>query len=253
MKGQKNFQSTSYLSKVSDFVTIKSLVFIFLWICSFKNISWVSINQNYYLFGSSNCPIFDQSMLSVTQSWLILFNTIDSSLPGPSIQGIFLSKNTGVSCHFLSSRDQTLVSCISCTAGRVFTTEPPGKVKVKVTQSCPTLCDPMNYTVHGILQARILEWVAFPFSRGSSQPRDRTQVSLIAGGFFTSWATEEAQEYWSILESISSPADLPNPGIELGSPVLQVDCLPTELSGKPPKNILIIVTDISSQQCLMWS
>ena len=46
------------------------------------------------------------------------------------------------------------------------------KVKVKVTQSCPTLCDPMNYTVHGILQARILEWVTFPFSRGSSQPRD---------------------------------------------------------------------------------
>ena len=45
------------------------------------------------------------------------------------------------------------------------------KVKVKVAQSCPTLCDPMDYTVHGILQARILEWVAFPFSGGSSQPR----------------------------------------------------------------------------------
>ena len=44
---------------------------------------------------------------------------------------------------------------------------------------------PMDYTVHGILQARILEWVAFHFSRGSSQPRDRTQVSHIAGGFFT--------------------------------------------------------------------
>ena len=43
-------------------------------------------------------------------------------------------------------------------------------MKVKVTQSCPTLCDPMNYTVHRILQARILEWVPFPFSRGSSQP-----------------------------------------------------------------------------------
>ena len=43
--------------------------------------------------------------------------------------------------------------------------------KVKVAQSCPTLCDPMDYVVHGILQARILEWVAFPFSRGSSQPR----------------------------------------------------------------------------------
>ena len=44
--------------------------------------------------------------------------------------------------------------------------------QVKVIQLCPTLCDPMDYTVHGILQARILEWVAFPFSRGSSQPRD---------------------------------------------------------------------------------
>ena len=99
------------------------------------------------------------------------------------------------------------------------------KVKVKVAQSCLTLCDPMDYTVRGILQARILEWIAFPFSRGSSQPRDsnpglphrrqilyqlshqgspgilewvtfpfsrrsseprdQTQVSHIAGGFFT--------------------------------------------------------------------
>ena len=47
----------------------------------------------------------------------------------------------------------------------------PLKVKVKVTQSCPTLCNPMDYTVYGILQARTLEWVAFPFLRGSSQPR----------------------------------------------------------------------------------
>ena len=59
------------------------------------------------------------------------------------------------------------------------------KVQVKVTQLCPTLCDPMDYTIHGILQARILEWVAVSFSRGSFQPRDRTQVSHIAGRFFT--------------------------------------------------------------------
>ena len=65
-------------------------------------------------------------------------------------------------------------------------------VFVKVTQSCPTLRDPMDYTVHGILQVRILEWVAFFFSRGSSQPRDRTQVYHIAGGPFPSWATREA-------------------------------------------------------------
>ena len=51
------------------------------------------------------------------------------------------------------------------------------------------------YTVHGTLQARILEWVTFPFSGRSSQPRDQTQVSHISGGFFTSWATREAQEY----------------------------------------------------------
>ena len=61
------------------------------------------------------------------------------------------------------------------------------KMNVKVAQSCPTLCNPMDYTVYGILQARILEWLAFPFSKGSSQPRDRTQVSHVGGRFFTSW------------------------------------------------------------------
>ena len=60
------------------------------------------------------------------------------------------------------------------------------KVKVIVAQSCLTLFSPTDYTIHGILQARILEWVAFPFSREFSQLRDQTQVSHIAGGFFTS-------------------------------------------------------------------
>ena len=58
--------------------------------------------------------------------------------------------------------------------------------EVKVAQSYPTLCNPMDYTVHGILQARILEWVDFPLSRGSFQPRDQTQASRITGRFFTS-------------------------------------------------------------------
>ena len=57
-------------------------------------------------------------------------------------------------------------------------------MKVKVTQSCPTLCKPKDYIVHGILQARILEYVTFPFSRESSQPRDQTQVSCTAGGLY---------------------------------------------------------------------
>ena len=112
-------------------------------------------------------------------------------------------------------------------------------MKVKVTQSLPTLCDPTDYTVHRILQATVLEWVAFPFSRGSSQPRDQTQVSHIAGRFFTSLATREAQEYWSG-QPILSLGDLPNLGIELGSPALQADSLPSKLSGKPYLCIIII-------------
>ena len=61
----------------------------------------------------------------------------------------------------------------------------PSTMKVKVTQLCLTLSDPMVYTVHGILQARILEWVAVPFFRGPSQRRNWTLVSCIAGRFFT--------------------------------------------------------------------
>ena len=75
------------------------------------------------------------------------------------------------------------------------------KVKVEVTQSCLTLYNPRDYAVHGILQTGILQWVAFPFSRGSSQP-----------------------------------GDLPNPGIEPRSPTLQEDSLPAEPQGKPPCN-----------------
>ena len=68
----------------------------------------------------------------------------------------------------------------------------------EVAQSCPTLCDPMDcslsgFTVHGIFQARVLEWIAIFFSRGSSQHRNRTRVSLIAGRCFTGWATREAE------------------------------------------------------------
>ena len=57
---------------------------------------------------------------------------------------------------------------------------------MKVAQLCLTLCNHMDCTVHRLLQARILEWVAFPFSRRSSQPGDQNQVSCIAGGLFTS-------------------------------------------------------------------
>ena len=73
------------------------------------------------------------------------------------------------------------------------------KVKVKVTQLCPALCDLMDYTVHGILQARILEWVAYPFSRRSSWPRNRTAVSCTTDEFFTNWAIREAKRIRNLL------------------------------------------------------
>ena len=86
------------------------------------------------------------------------------------------------------------------------------RYKVKVAQSHPTICDPMDW----ILQARILEWVVFPFSRRSFQPRDQTQVSCIVGRRFTVWATREAQ-----------------PETKSTSSTLQVDSLPFEPPGKP--------------------
>ena len=88
---------------------------------------------------------------------------------------------------------------------------------VKVAQSYLILCDPIDYTVHEILQAGILEWVAIPISRWSSQPRDQIQVSHIAGGYFTSLATKEAPKGMLWLHGL---------GIESGLPTWQVRILP---------------------------
>ena len=92
------------------------------------------------------------------------------------------------------------ISCIFFTRQGFWFTRHSSVSGLAHAQSCPALCDPMDCSlsdssVHGILQARILEWVVMPTFNGSSQPRDRTQVSRIAGGFFTIWATREAQ-YW---------------------------------------------------------
>ena len=89
-------------------------------------------------------------------------------------------------------RNRTQVSGIAADS---LSAEPQSESEV--AQSCLTLCDPVDSSppyssVHGILQAKILEWVAISFSRGSSWPRDRTQVSRIAGRCFNLWATREA-------------------------------------------------------------
>ena len=135
-------------------------------------------------------------------------------------------------------RDRTQISRI---AGRFFTSwatrEALNKSSLNflmlflVIQSCPTLCDPMDCSppgssVHGVLQARILKWVAIPSSRGSSQPKDWTQVSCIKGRFFTIWATRESSShvwmwdlahkegwvlknwcFWTVEKHLASPLD----------------------------------------------
>ena len=121
-------------------------------------------------------------------------------------------KNTRVSCHFLPqgifpTQGSNPFPASPTLASRFFATEPPGKslvcvcvcvcVCVLAAQSCLTLWDPMESSppgssIHGTLQARILEGVAIPFSRGSSWPRDWTWISCISVRFFTIWATREA-------------------------------------------------------------
>ena len=114
-------------------------------------------------------------------------------------------------------------------------------------QSCTTLCIPMDCSlpgssVHGIFQARILEWVTFPFSRGCSQSRDRTQVSGTAGEFFTSWATREAPlQYKCLLLSSGStlliwPHQLPL--TDIPSPSRQPELLQKESREKTVKRLL---------------
>ena len=110
-------------------------------------------------------------------------------------------------------------------------------VKVLVAQSCPTLCNPMDCSLpsssaHGILQAKILEWVSISFSRGSSQHRDRTWVCCMAGRFFTIWATKEAhtplKAHFEILSLIKSSQTLWTP---TSTSVLNVSPYHTALNG----------------------
>ena len=132
---------------------------------------------------------------------------MDGSLPGSSVHGISQAKILEWVAFFFSRgsshpRDWICISCLGrqilyCWATRESPMAPCVCVCVCVCISCSVVsdsCDPMDYSlpgssVHGILQARILEWVATPFSRRSSWPRDWTQVPHTAGRFFTVWAT----------------------------------------------------------------
>ena len=117
--------------------------------------------------------------------------------------------------------------------------------------SCSGESDPLRprwtIPVHGALQARTLEWVAFPFSRGSFQPRDQTQVSHIVGELLTRWAKKQAQEYWRGY-----------PGIKLGSPALQVDFILCQFGDKLSKysiknqDKLLTISVIKNCLLMVW-
>ena len=100
---------------------------------------------------------------------------------------------------------------------------------MKVAQSCPTLCDPVVYTVRRILQARILEWVAFPFLQGGL-PNPGIEPGSPALQVDSLPAEPQGKpKNPGVGKPNPSPVDLPNPEIEPGSPALQADSLPTEL------------------------
>ena len=134
-----------------------------------------------------------------------LFDPLDCSLPGSSVHGILQARIlewVAISYSGGSSQpgDWTQVFHI---AGRFLTVwatrEAPWDSIREVAQSCPTLCNPMDSSppgsfLHGILQARILEWAAISFSRGFSPLRNRTWVSCTAGRRFNFWATREAHK-----------------------------------------------------------
>ena len=168
--------------------------------------SWLEVALAFRLINYICCSC------SVAKSCLTLCDPMDSSPLGSSVHGISQTRIlewVAISFSRGSSwlRDWTHISWL---AGRFFTTELPEKSpQMTLAQSCLTLCDPMDSTVHGILQARVLEWVGVPFSRGSSQPRDWIQVSRIAGGFFTSRDTREAREYWWVAYPFSSGSSWP--------------------------------------------
>ena len=138
----------------------------------------------------------------VFQSCPTLCNPMDCSLPGFSVHGILQARTLEwVAISF---------SIYAIVYANLASINWYDSVKVKVTHLCPALFDPMDCSlpgssVLGILQSRILEWVAVPSSRGSSWPRDWTRVSCIAGRFFTIWATRKAQTPWGLWLIILEP------------------------------------------------
>ena len=190
IKAQVLFSNLFYWSIVDlqycvNFCCCDSVIYIYIH-ASYIHARWFSYTHIYY----THTHIY----ILVAKSCLLQHHRLyPARLPCP---WNFPGKNIGVGWHFLlqeiflteglnlcllhwqmdslplSHQGRYMYICIYvCVCIYVY--------EVKFAQSYPTVCDPMDYTVHGILQARILDWVAFPFSRRSSQPRDLTQVPAL--------------------------------------------------------------------------
>ena len=149
-----------------------------------KQFSWVPLP--YFSLPLCPFPIKSLALSAHVSPWMIHFRVLDKSPlsgPGrgpPSCSNIIFNMLMTQGIYIIMSTILNINEWVS-----------------EVAQSCPTLCDPMDCSipgssVHGIFQAKVLEWVAISFSRGSSWPRDWTLVSHIAGRRFTVWATREA-------------------------------------------------------------
>ena len=131
-----------------------------------------------------------ESESGVAQLCPTLSDPMDCSSPGSSVHGIFQARVLEWDAIAFSGIISRFCFSINSWPSWLFISI---YLPLLVTQSCPALCNPIDYSlpgssVHEILQARIAKWVAIPFSRVSSRPRDWTWVSCIAGGFFTVWA-----------------------------------------------------------------
>ena len=174
------------------------------------NIPHLSLLSWFHILVFCIWPVINLLYKILTSFWLFIINYISFYFPRPTIyRRLMLEKRLILVLDLAHSNlcySKNTMTQVKCVWELLW---PLVCVCALVAQSCPTLCDPMDCSppgasVCGILQARILEWVAIPFLRESCQQRDWTQVSHMAGRFFAIWATRFGLYFSSINWDFSS-------------------------------------------------
>ena len=164
----------------------------------------LSITNSWSLLYSLSIKASGYLTCAHAQSCPALCEPMDCCPTGSSAHGIFQARilEWGATSYCRGSswpRDRNQVSCASCIGRQILYHCTYVSCSVVSDSVTPMDCSLLGSSVHGILQARILEWVGIPFSWGSSQPRDWNQFSCIEGRFFTVWATWKTQHFWELL------------------------------------------------------